>query len=66
MDAFGRFNTLCGFLGRLQGPEVQDRGCLIHHDGSVAGLLWIGHQQFAERKITELADDSPVDDALAP
>lgn len=56
IDETGRFTSLNGFLERLGTPSPFDWAYLIRHEGQVAGLLLVGHQNLRGREIMEFAD----------
>ena len=56
IDETGRFNSLDGFLERLRTPDPFDWAYLIRHEGRLAGLLLVGHQNLRGRSIMEFGD----------
>ncbi len=56
IDEKGRFNSLDDFLERLGTPDPFDWAYLIRHEGQLAGLLLVGHQNLRGQSIMEFCD----------
>ena len=56
IDETGRFTSLDDFLERLGTPDPFDWAYLIRHEGQLAGLLLVGHQNLRGQSIMEFCD----------
>jgi predicted acetyltransferase len=56
VDETARFTSLADFLARLGDPDAFDWAYLIRHEGRLAGLLLVGHQNLRGRSLMEFAD----------
>ncbi len=56
IDEEARFTSLSGFMERLGRSDAFDWAYLIRHEGRLAGLLLVGHQNLRGRSIMEFAD----------